>query len=191
VSISEAEPLRSPQSPGELFRVFNRLGLQGFGGVLPVAQYHLVERERWLSKEQFVELLSIGQVLPGPNVVNIALMIGDRYFGWRGALAALAGMLLVPMLLVLLLTSLYTRYAAVPAVAGALHGMGAVAAGLVLATALRLAPSLKRNPMGRSVCALVALATFAAIGLLHWPMVWIVLGLGGASIAYAWWRLAA
>jgi chromate transporter len=187
----EGEELRVPQSPGELFRVFNRLALQGFGGVLPVTQYHLVERERWLTKEQFLELLSIGQVLPGPNVVNIALMIGDRYFGWRGALAALAGMLLVPMLLVLLLTSLYTRYAGVPAVAGALRGMGAVAAGLVLATALRLAPSLKRNAMGRSVCAFAALATFAAIGLLHWPMVWIVLGLGGTSIAYAWWRLAA
>ena len=131
-----AEPLRRPRSPGEIFRVFNRLALQGFGGVLPVAQHHLVERERWLGKEEFVELLSIGQVLPGPNIVNLALMFGDRFFGWRGALAALAGMLLVPMALVLAAASLYARFAAVPAVAGALRGMGAVAAGLVLATAL-------------------------------------------------------
>ena len=92
----------------------------------------------------------------------------------------------------LLLTSLYTRYAAVPAVAGALHGMGAVAAGLVLATALRLAPGLKKNAMGRGdLLRFAALATFVAIGLLHWPMVWIVLGLGGTSVAYAWWRLRA
>ena len=184
-----AEPLRRPRSPGEIFRVFNRLALQGFGGVLPVAQHHLVERERWLGKEEFVELLSIGQVLPGPNIVNLALMFGDRFFGWRGALAALAGMLLVPMALVLAAASLYARFAAVPAVAGALRGMGAVSAGLVLATALKLAPSLKRNPMGRWVCAGITLATFGAVGLLHWPMVWIVTGLGASAYAYAWWRL--
>ena len=186
---ADAEPLRAPRSPGELFRVFTRLALQGFGGVLPVAQYHLVERERWLTKEQFVELLSIGQVLPGPNIVNLSLMIGDRYFGWRGALAALGGMLALPMLLVLGLASLYVRFSAVPAVAGALRGMGAVSAGLVLATALKLTPSLKKNPMGRWVCAGITLATFGAVGLLHWPMVWIVTGLGASAYAYAWWRL--
>jgi hypothetical protein len=74
----------------ELFRAFNRLALQGFGGVLPVAQRELVERQRWLSREQFVETLSLGQVLPGPNIVNLALMIGDRFFGLRGAIG-LAG----------------------------------------------------------------------------------------------------
>ena len=184
-----AEPLRRPRSPGEIFRVFNRLALQGFGGVLPVAQHHLVERECWLGKEEFVELLSIGQVLPGPNIVNLALMFGDRFFGWRGALAALAGMLLVPMALVLAAASLYARFAAVPAVAGALRGMGAVAAGLVLATALRLAPALKRGALGRDLGYAVGLATFGAVGLLHWPLVWIVLGLGGASCALTWWRL--
>lgn len=184
-----AEPLRRPRSPGEIFRVFNRLALQGFGGVLPVAQHHLVERERWLGKEEFVELLSIGQVLPGPNIVNLALMFGDRFFGWRGALAALAGMLLVPMALVLAAASLYARFAAVPAVAGALRGMGAVAAGLVLATALRLVPALKRGALGRDLGYAVGLATFVAVGLLHWPLVWIVLGLGGASCALAWRRL--
>ncbi|HSN34361.1 MAG TPA: chromate transporter [Ideonella sp.] len=184
------EPLRRPRSPGELFRVFNRLALQGFGGVLPVAQHHLVERERWLTKEDFVELLSIGQVLPGPNIVNLALMFGDRHFGWRGAFAALSGMLALPMALVLAAAALYARFAAVPAVAGALRGMGAVAAGLVLATALRLAPALERGALGRKLGYPVGLLTFVAIGLLHWPLVWIVLGLGGASCALAWWRLA-
>src|SRR4051812_1765838 len=90
--LADDPPVR-PSSPGHIFRVFNRLALQGFGGVLPVAQRELVERERWLSREQFIELLSVAQVLPGPNVVNLALMFGDRYFGWRGGLAALAGML--------------------------------------------------------------------------------------------------
>ena len=82
-----AEPTRCAGRParGEIFRVFNRLALQGFGGVLAVAQRELVERERWMTPAQFVELLSLGQVLPGPNIVNMALMIGDRFFGWRGA----------------------------------------------------------------------------------------------------------
>jgi chromate transporter len=177
----EGEELRVPQSPGELFRVFNRLALQGFGGVLPVTQYHLVERERWLTKEQLLELLSVGQVLPGPNVVNIALMIGDRYFGWRGALAALAGMLLVPMLLVLLLTSLYTRYAGVPAVAGALRGMGAVAAGLITATGLKLLGAIRKNPLGVPLCIVFGVASFIGIALLRLPLAWVLLGLGGVS----------
>src|SRR3954468_13783310 len=93
-SILDDDAPRSPKSPAELFRVFTRLALQGFGGVLPVAQRELVERERWLTREQFVELLSVAQVLPGPNVCNLALIFGDRHFGWRGGLAALGGMIL-------------------------------------------------------------------------------------------------
>jgi chromate transporter len=188
---TDADPLRVPRSPGELFSVFTRMSLQGFGGVLPVAQHALVERERWMTREQFVETLSVGQVLPGPNVVNVALMVGDRFFGWRGALAALAGMLGVPLVIVLALAILYAGFADVPAVAGALRGMGAVSAGLVVATALKLWPTLRRNPMGPAACALWALATLGTSALLRWPMAWVVLGLGGASVGWAWWRLKA
>jgi chromate transporter len=189
--MSEPAPtgLRAPRSPGELFRVFNRMSLQGFGGVLPIAQHELVERERWLSREQFVEMLSLGQVLPGPNIVNLALMIGDRYFGLRGALAALAGILAVPTVIVLGLAALYAQFARVPWVAGALRGMGAVSAGLVMATAVRLLPTLARNPMGRRTAACVGLLTLAAVGGLRWPLVWVVGGLGTLSVAFAWWRL--
>ena len=178
-----------PSSPRELFLAFNRLALQGFGGVLPVAQRELVERRRWLTREQFVELLSIGQILPGPNVINLGLMIGDRFFGWRGAVAAIAGLLLVPMVIVLSLAALYSQFATLPAVAGALRGMGAVAAGLVLATGLRLLPALQSNALGRPWCAVFGLGTIAGIGGLRWPLVWVVLGLGGAAVATAWRRL--
>lgn len=189
-AIRPAEGDRRPRSLRELFVVFNRLSLQGFGGVLPIAQRELVERERWLGRAEFVELLSAGQVLPGPNVVNLALMFGDRHFGWRGALAAMAGMLLAPLAIVVTLAALYSRLAEIPAVAGALRGMGAVAAGLVIATGCRLLPTLKTNPLGRTTVALVALATFAAMALARLPLAWVVLGLGGASMALAWWRLA-
>jgi chromate transporter len=110
-----------------------------------VAQHELVERLRWLNKEQFVELLSLSQVLPGPNVINLSLMFGDRHFGWRGALAAVAGMLAAPLVIVLALALLYAQFSSVPQVAGALRGMGAVASGLIFATAFKLAPTLKRS----------------------------------------------
>ena len=113
------------------------MALQGFGGVLAVAQLELVDRLRWLTRDEYLEVLSIGQVLPGPNIVNVSLMVGDRFFGLRGAFAALAGMLAVPLAIVLALAAAYGRWAHLPVVAGALRGMGAVAAGLVIATALK------------------------------------------------------
>ena len=183
-----AQP-NQPRSPGELLRVFSALALQGFGGVLPIAQRELVERRQWLTQEQFVETLSIGQVLPGPNIVNMALMIGDRFFGWRGAFAALAGLLALPLMIVMTLAVLYARFAAEPLVAGALHGMGAVAAGLIVAMALKLVPTLARNPLGRVACTLALLATLVVVGGLRWPMAYAVLGIGGAAVAAAWWRL--
>ena len=188
--LPDEAPLRQPASCGEIFRVFNRLALQGFGGVLPVAHRELVERERWLSPQQFVELLTLGQVLPGPNIINLALIIGDRHFGWRGALAACAGLLLLPMFIVLALVTAYQHFADHPVLAGALRGMGAVAAGLVIATAVKLARTLETNPLGRPTGIALALATAVMVGGLRWPMVGVVLALGGVGMALAWRRLA-
>jgi chromate transporter len=183
--------LACPVSNKDLFVTFTLLALQGFGGVLPVTQRVLCEEKRWLTREQFLELLAIGQVLPGPNVCNVALMVGDRFFGWRGAFAALAGMITAPLAIVLALTVLYANYAAYPAVAGALKGMGAVSAGMIIGTALKLAASLRGNPMGLPVCAALAGVAFAAAALLRWPLVWVLLGLGVAAYVYALARLKA
>ena len=181
--------MRAPASPRELFRVFNGLALQGFGGVLAVAQRELVERQRWLTRAQFLEILSISQVLPGPNIVNMALFIGDRFFGLRGALAAMAGLLAVPLLIVLALAALYGQLSSLPRVAGALRGMGAVSAGLVLATAFKLMPTLKHNALGLPTAAAMVLLSALAIGWWRVPLVWVVLGLGAVSMALAAWRL--
>ena len=181
--------LRRPASCAELFCVFNRLALQGFGGVLPVAHRELVERQRWLSAPQFVALLSIGQVLPGPNIINISIMLGDRFCGWRGALAATAGLLALPLLIVLALAATYQQFAANPLVAGALRGMGAVAAGLVVATAVKLSRTLKSNPLGLPASIALGAATWVMVGFLRWQMVGVVLGLGGLGMALAWRRL--
>ena len=190
VAPADAEqPRAAPRSPAELFWAFNRLALQGFGGVLPIAQRELVERCGWMTRTQFVELLSIGQVLPGPNIINVALMFGDRFFGWRGALAACSGMLLLPLLIVLAATVFYQQVAHLPVFAGALRGMGAVAAGLVMVTALKLLTTLRGNRLGPWLCALVAAATFGAIALMRWPLAAVIATLGPLACALAVWRL--
>jgi chromate transporter len=185
------EPTARPSSLLELFVAFTLLALQGFGGVLAVTQRELCDRRRWLTHGQFVETLSIAQVLPGPNVVNVALIIGDRWFGWRGAFAALAGMMSAPLVIVLVLAATYVHYAELPAVAGALRGMGAVAAGLIVGTALRLAGSLRGTPIGGFAALALATASFVAVAWLRWPLVWVLLVLGALGMAWAWWRIAA
>ena len=177
---------RSPASCTELFLVFTRLALQGFGGVLAVAQRDLVEKQRWLTAEEFLQSFSLAQVLPGPNVVNLALILGDRFFGWRGALSALAGMLSLPLVIVLVLASSYEHSRHLPWVSGALHGMGVVAAGLIAATALKLAHSLDNNPLGRVLCGVLVVVTVLAVAIWRWPLWTVVLGCGGCGMAAAW-----
>jgi chromate transporter len=180
-----------PTSARDLFVTFTVLALQGFGGVLAVTQRELCDRKRWLTHGQFVEVLSIAQVLPGPNVVNVALIVGDRYFGWRGAFAALAGMMTIPLVLVLALAATYMNAEHLPAVAGALRGMAAVAAGLIIGTGLRLAASLRGTPIGAPAAVALATAAFVAIALLRWPLVWVLLGLAAIGTGWAWIRIAA
>ncbi|QNB01472.1 chromate transporter [Massilia sp. Se16.2.3] len=173
-----------------LFLAFTLLALQGFGGVLAVVQRELVERRGWLSQEEFVEDWAVAQIMPGPNVVNLSMMIGARYFGLRGALVALAGMLALPLLVVLLLATLHARFAGNPQVAGALRGMAAVSAGLIAAAGLKLSLALKRNPLPLPWCVLLCALGFMLVALLKLPLVLVLLGLGGPGCVLAWRRLA-
>jgi chromate transporter len=186
-----APPLNRPRSLGDLYLSFTVLALQGFGGVLAVVQREMVERKRWMTREEFVEEWAVAQIMPGPNVVNLSLMIGSRYFGLRGALAALAGMLSVPLLVVLALALLHAQFADHPQLAGALRGMGAVAAGLIGATGIKLFPALARHPLGMPACVALGAAAFAGIALLRWPLVWVLFGLGSVSCALTWRKLRA
>jgi len=188
-SHAPAAPRAGPQSLRDLFVSFTLLALQGFGGVLAIVQHELVEKKRWLTREEFVEEWAVAQIMPGPNVVNLALMIGGRYFGLRGALSALAGMLVAPTLGVLLLALLYTQYAGHPQVAGALRGIGAVAAGLILASGLKLLVTLKANPLGIPLSLAFGLLTFGGIALLRWPLAYVLPVLGGLACVLAYRKL--
>jgi chromate transporter len=167
-----------PQSLADLFLSFTVLALQGFGGVLSVVQRELVERKGWLTKEEFVEEWAVAQVMPGPNVLNLALILGRRYFGLSGALVALAGLMAAPLVVVLTLALLYSHFASHPGVAGALRGMGAVTIGLIAATGFKLASTLKKNPMGLGLCSVLCALCFVMVALLRLPAAYALLGLG-------------
>ena len=154
-----------------------------------MVQRELVEKKRWLTREEFIEDWAVAQIMPGPNVVNLSLMVGGRYFGLKGALAALAGMLTVPLFIVLILALLYANFADYPGVAGALRGMGTVAAGLIAATGIKLLGALQKNALGWRICLATGIAVFVAIALFRLPLVWVLLALGGLSCVLAYRRL--
>lgn len=149
-----------------LFAGFFSIGMAGFGGVLPLAHYMLVQQRRWLSDAEFTELLSLGQLLPGPNIVNMSVVIGSRFHGAQGAVIAFTGLLLAPFCIGMLLVSLYAQYRSLPALQAVLHGLAPAATGLIFAVGLRLLGGLER----RWWCWLLALLTFVGIGLLHLPL---------------------
>ena len=186
MSSPPASPHPRPASLPDLFFAFTVLALQGFGGVLAVVQREMVERKRWLTQDEFIEDWAVAQIMPGPNVVNLSMMIGARYFGLRGALTALAGMLAVPLVLVLLLALLHARFADNPQVAGALRGMAAVSAGLIAAAGLKLSVALKRSPVPLPWCLAICVAGFVLVALLKFPLFYVLLALGslGCVLAY-------
>ena len=192
MTLSSPNPVSAnqPSSPTALFWAFTWLALQGFGGVMAVVQRELVERKGWLTPEQFTQDWAVAQILPGPNVVNLSIMFGERHFGWRGALAAAGGILLAPTLLVLAMGSLYLQYADHPAVAGALRGMGAVAAGLVLGTGLKLSAALHKHPLPLWLGWLLSMAAFAMVVFLQWPLWWVLPMIGSIGCAMTWLRVA-
>ena len=183
-------PLDRPRSPAELFTAFSLLALQGFGGVVAIVQRELVEKKRWMSREQFLEDWAVVRILPGPNVMNLALLMGDRYFGLRGALAAMSGMVVLPLLIVIGLALVYAQFADNPQLAGALRGMAAAAAGMIVATGLKLFGALRQHPLGRTLCIAIALLCFVAVAVLRWPLFAVLVVLGGVSCALVWRRIA-
>ena len=174
-------------TPGVLFRAFLRVGLSGFGGVLPFARRELVERLEWLSAAEFNETLSLCQSIPGPNVVNLSVVVGRRFAGPGGAVAAVLGLMAAPVAVVLVLAALWSRYGTYGHAASAIRGLSAAAAGLAGATAVKMArPALTASPFTAGP---VVLAAFVAVGLLRAPLPWVLLALAPVSMFAAWrWR---
>lgn len=165
------------------------MALQGFGGVLTVVQRVLCEQKRWITETEFAELWAVSQVLPGPNVVNLGIILGDRYFGFRGAAVALAGLFAAPLFLVSALAVLYSHFASVAMVAGAVKGMGAVAAGMIGAVGLKLLPTVRSSPIGTPIFILAAFATFSIVALLRLPLLLAIAGVGIPAVLWTYRQL--
>ena len=167
-----------------LFAAFAIVSLSGFGGVLAWSRRMMVEERKWLTAEEFNEAYALCAMLPGGNIVNFSVVFGARLRGPLGALAALAGLLGPPMVLIIIIGAIYAHYGDVPALRRALTGVAAAAAGLMMATVAKMARAQFRN--GAIVGPLIALATFIAIGILHYPLPLVLLIIIPISIGFAW-----
>jgi chromate transporter len=177
-----------PDNPtlSELFVGFAVCALSGFGGVLPFARRMIVERKRWMTADEFNEAFSLSQFLPGPNIVNFSVVFGQRFGGLPGAAIALAGLLGPPVVIVTLMAVLYSVYGDVPAVSRTLAGISAAAAGLLIATVIKMGiPVLKRRLHWAPALAVIS---FAAVGPLHFPLQWVFLIMAPIGVAIAWSR---
>jgi len=151
---------------------------------MPFARRMLVEERRWLSAEEFTDVLSLCQLLPGPNIVNVAVCVGARYHGVRGAVAAFAGLMTAPFFVMLALGALYTEYGDLPAVSAVFRGISAAAAGLVVAMGVKMAASRRL----RTAMASFAVLTFIGIGLMRMPLVLFLLSVAPLSVMATLWR---
>jgi len=165
-------------SLGELFKGCGQIALSGFGGVLPWARRIIVEERAWISSEEFTSLLGLCQFLPGPNIVNLVICIGARFRGARGAVAAFSGLMIPPFLIIIALGALYGRFGNIPAINAMLRGISAVAAGLILATGLKMAADMRKKPLLLACSGLMLIG----IAILRWPMPVVMFGLAPLSI---------
>ncbi|MCA1324746.1 chromate transporter [Herbaspirillum sp. alder98] len=168
----------NPPTSRELFTGFLVLGMTAFGGALPLAHRMVVERRRWLSEEEFVQLLGLCQFLPGGNIINLSVALGMKFRGLRGALAAIFGLIAVPSAVVVVLGIIYQHFQHDPNVRHLFAGLAAAAAGLLIQMAVKIALPLRRN----LVLAVLAIVCFIAIAFVRIPLVWVMLVMTPISV---------
>ena len=168
--------------PYRVFLIFSQISLSGFGGAMFWARRRLVEREHWLTDREFVEFLTLGQLLPGPPGLNLTVLVGYRFGGWAGAVAAVGGFVGWPFLIAVGMGVLYQYYGALPIVQRALTGMSIVAAGLLFATFAKVALVLPRRWLPFSF----AILAFIGVGIFRWPLVWVIVALAPVALFAAW-----
>ena len=160
----------NPSPPGviALFLAFAKMSLAGFGGVLAFARRGIVEEHKWMTAEEFNETFALCHFLPGPNIVNLSVVFGSRFAGIPGGIAAFAGLVGPPMVLVTILAVLYAHYGQLEILRHILAGISCGAVGLLLAVVAKMmTPLIKRRD---AVALIMMLAVFVAIGLLRWPL---------------------
>jgi chromate transporter len=169
------DPQRSSQSAqtlsrSELFLGFLKIGLLGFGGVAPWARHMIVEERKWLTDKDYAAIIGVGTILPGPNTVNAAVMIGDRYQGPLGAILCLVALMAAPIVILIGVATIYAQFIAAPHVGAAVGGASSAAAGLIIGAALKMARKLP----WATTTALFGFCAFIAVAFLRWPLFLVV-----------------
>jgi chromate transporter len=187
--MTESTPIAAPPSPVvpnplELFVAFSLISVYGFGGVLYWSRRMMVDERRWMTAEEFNEAYALCNFLPGPNIVNFSVVFGRQVGGTLGALVALLGLLGPPFLLVTLLGLLYAYFGDIAALQRVLAGVAAAAAGLTISTGLKMAGPLLHERPGFAHA--LAMAAFLAVGILRWPIYWVLGVLIPCGIVVAW-----
>jgi chromate transporter len=194
-AVSAPDPEALPAAPAaaaprpsivELFLAFAGVSISSFGGVLAWSRRMLVEDKRWMTAQEFNDVLALCQFLPGPNIVNVCAVFGVRVRGVPGALACLIGLVGPSVVMMIAAGTLYRSFGALPELRGVLSGLAAAAAGMIIATAVQMAEPLRRLRLGPEHA--VALAAFVAIGLLRLSLPLVLLVLVPVSIGFAWRR---
>lgn len=168
----------------ELFTGFLTIGLMGFGGIAASAQYVIVEKRRWLTPKDFVELFGICSILPGGNFMNATVIIGDRFQGAVGSVVAMTSLLLMPLLILLGIAVAYDHFSYLPEVRAATGGAASAAAGLIIGTAVRMGRGVKWGGLAIAM----GVATFGLVGLLRLPLWAIMLTMVPLSVSISLYR---
>lgn len=182
VASHAAPPARAGVSAWRLMQAFAVVGLCAFGGVMPWIYRAVVDKKKWIGAEEFAEIWSQGLMIPGATSTNVAATLGYRLAGVRGAACAVSGLLGPPFVIVILMAILYQRFGDIPAVHGAVRGVTAVAAGLVIATGAKLAKGQPR----RITLPLFVLAAIIGVTGLRLPLIAVLGVLLPLSFAIEW-----
>jgi chromate transporter len=180
--MSEASSTARRVTPRELFFTYMLIALGGSGGLLFWTHRLIVERRKWLNNTEFAEYYGLGQIIPGANLFNMALMLGHRFAGRRGMAATIAGFLTLSFFIMVGVAVFYQHFGALPIVAKALRGMAAVVIGLLFASAVKLALAMPRTARPW----IFILSSFIGVGLLRWPLLAVAIPLAAVSICLAW-----
>jgi chromate transporter len=184
-AVSPSEPQQAAVRPSllALFNAFASASLSAFGGALPWVRRAIVEQRGWMTAEEFNEIFSLAQFLPGANALNVAVVLGARFRGSAGAAAAFCGLLGPPFAIVLVLAFLYGRYGDVATLNHVLAGISCSATGLIIAfVAKMIAPLFKRRDLGPAI----AIIGFICVAIVQWPLPLVFIALAPISIAFAW-----
>jgi chromate transporter len=169
----------------QLFIAFAIISLSGFGGVLYWSRRMLVEQRKWMTPAEFADAYALCQILPGPTVINLSVVFGRNIRGMTGAAVAIAGLVGPGLMVAIFFAYLYSVFGTIDALQRMFTGVAAAAAGLVIGMTVKMAEPLRaeRNYLVHAV----AVAAFVTVGILRWPIWWVMLVLIPASIAIAWW----